>query len=238
MLLGRSDVGYPYGIPYISIQNAMWLVFFVGMGEVFLRFKAAGEEERQITLGLLPADLPDKILERHHLDTIENEVKEAALGEGHFLQRLIYRTIIQIKTSHSVELSHAIVNSSLDLMMHEVELRYNIIKYTVWLIPTLGFIGTVVGIADAMAVLVNPPVAASGARVAVEEWIKQPEMLQEITRQMGVAFYTTFVGLIQSAALLLAVNLAQGREEHALNRSGQYVLDHLTNRYVGKAHGA
>ena len=36
-------------------------------------------------------------------------------------------------------------NSSMELYQHETELRYNLLRYLVWLIPTLGFIGTVAG---------------------------------------------------------------------------------------------
>ena len=42
-------------------------------------------------------------------------------------------------------------NASLELFEHEVELRYNTLRYIVWLIPTLGFIGTAVGIALALS---------------------------------------------------------------------------------------
>ena len=51
----------------------------------------------------------------------------------------------------AIDKANNMFNSSLELFQHEVELRYNTLRYIVWLIPTLGFIGTVVGIALALS---------------------------------------------------------------------------------------
>ena len=89
-------------------------------------------------------------------------------------------------------------------------------------LPTLGFIGTIMGIADALAYAAgidNP---------------QDPTLLKEITKRLGVAFYTTLLALLQSAVLVFALHIAQGKEEMALNRSGQYCLDNLINRLYEK----
>ena len=39
----------------------------------------------------------------------------------------------------------------MDLFLHEIDLRYSMIRYVVWVIPSLGFIGTVIGISLALA---------------------------------------------------------------------------------------
>ena len=45
----------------------------------------------------------------------------------------------------------SVMNSSLELIAHRLDLRYSMLRYLVWLLPTLGFIGTVVGIAGALS---------------------------------------------------------------------------------------
>jgi len=93
------------------------------------------------------------------------------------------------------------------------------LRYLVWVIPTVGFIGTVIGIALAMS-LIDPNAAG------------QP--LGEIARALGVSFYTTLVALGESAILVLLLHLVQAREELAVNRAGHYTLVNLINRlYAG-----
>ena len=70
--------------------------------------------------------------------------------EGFFLQRLVARCILQFQSSKSIDRANALLNSSLDLMQHEVDNKYSTLRYLVWVIPTIGFIGTVVGIAASL----------------------------------------------------------------------------------------
>lgn len=104
--------------------------------------------------------------------------------------------------------------------MHRVDLRYTLLRYLTWVIPTVGFIGTVVGIALALA-MIDPSAAV------------QP--LGEIARALGVSFYTTLVALVDSAILVLLLQMVQAREELAVNAAGRYVLVNLINRlYSGQ----
>ena len=57
-----------------------------------------------------------------------------------------------------------------------------------------------------------------------------PEMMEQVTGDLGVAFYTTLLALLQSAVLMFAMHIMQEREEGALNRIGQYCLRNLVNR--------
>jgi biopolymer transport protein ExbB/TolQ len=97
-------------------------------------------------------------------------------------------------------------------------LRYNMIRYITWLIPSLGFIGTVIGIMLALNY--------AGDRANVES----PEMLYQVTERLGVVFSTTLVALVMAAIQVFLQNHNQGKEENTLNRSGQYCLDNLINR--------
>lgn len=216
-LLDRHTESFMY--PF-TIQNVMWLMFFIGCGELWVRFFGASSEMRQIGLDLLPED-ESLMLRAEDLGPIYRKIAGDD-GPEFFLQRLIKRCILQFQASRSVNQSNSLFNSSLELYQHEMELKYNMLRYLVWLIPTLGFIGTVVGIAFALdfAAGVEDP--------------QDPALLAEISGRLGVAFYTTLLALIQSAILMFALHIAQGREEMALNKSGQYCLDNLINRLYEK----
>ena len=152
-------------------------------------------------------------------------MNEGGYSEDAFLTRLINRTILQFQSSRSVSQANSILNSTLELCHHEVELRYNGLRFLVWFIPTLGFIGTVLGIAVALN---------TAAITDMNDNEAMAEMMPTMTRDLGVAFYTTLVALVQSACLVFALHVTQAREERALNRAGQYCLDNLINRLWDK----
>ena len=219
ILLDRTSSVYP-----LTIQNLMWLLFFSGIGDVVVRFLRGGTELRQVRLGLLPED-EETMLRAKDLGGIYADVRPSPLVESGFLQRLVGRVVLQFQGSRSVDQANALLNSSLELFQHELDLKYNMLRYLSWLIPTLGFIGTVVGIAKALSKAGGLPADNSDD---LREW------MEELTGSLALAFDTTLVALLLSAVLVFLMHLAQGREETALNRSGQYCLDNLINRLYEK----
>ncbi len=217
-LLDRHTENFPY--PF-TIQNVMWLMFWVGCGELWVRFNQAQLEMEQVAKRYLPED-DEVMLRARDLGSFYQKVRPMAEERPFYLQRLIMRCILQFQGSHSVNQANSLLNSSLELFQHELELKYAMLRYLVWLIPTLGFIGTVVGIAFALDYAAN-----------IED-PQDPTLLAEITGRLGVAFYTTLLALVQSALLVFALHIAQSREEMALNQSGQYCLDNLINRLYEK----
>ena len=216
ILFDRASTLYPF-----TIQNLMWLMFSAGIAEVLLRFNRANSEIKQLNARLLPED-DASILRSKDLIPIYRRIKNSKRHQDHRLQRIILRAIQQFQISQSANQSNSLVNSSLELMQHEIDLRYNMLRYVVWLIPTLGFIGTVIGIALALSAANDMPSLDDSE--AVQMWFGA------MTTKLGLAFNTTFLALVMAAILVLLQHIAQGREESGLNGIGQYVLDHLINR--------
>jgi biopolymer transport protein ExbB/TolQ len=203
-----------------AVQAFMWVAFFFGLGEVGLRLFACRQETSEIQRHYLP-EAPDVLLTAKDLVPIYRKVREAA--NGLFLTRMIERIILQFQTSKSVDRAASMLSSSLDLFMHEIDLRYNLLRFTVWLIPSLGFLGTVIGI-------------VAGLNIAAVQYVeKSGEIdLAVVTDALGIAFYTTWLGLLMSAILVFLMHIAQEIEEGAVNKSGQYCLDHLINKLYEK----
>lgn len=204
-----------------TIQCLMWVIFFIGLGELYIRVDRGIKEAQQLSLGILPED-DATMLQSKDLGPIYRSIKEEPDQRFYFLQRMVQRIILQFQAVQSVDQANSLMNSSLELMQHEVDLKYNMIRYITWLIPTLGFIGTVIGIALALTDASEMPSIQDSAAVAA--WLSQ------ITTSLSVAFYTTLVALLMSAVLVFITHIAQGREEMALNHAGQYCLDNLINR--------
>jgi len=212
-LIDKNPVYYPW-----TIQNLMWLVFFFGLGELWLRFIDGRADSGQLTRQYLPED-ERTVLRAGDLGGIYANVKASARSDELFMPRLIRRVILQFQSNRSVAQANSLLNSSLDLYMHEIDLRYNMLRYIMWLVPSLGFIGTVIGIALALNF--------AGAETTN---FQDPKLLSQLTDRLGVAFYTTLLALLQAAVLVFFMHLTQAREERALNRTGQYCMDNLINR--------
>jgi len=215
VLTDRGRSTYP-----LTVQNLMWLVFALGIGELIVRARDAAAERAELDQGYLPED-ETTILQAAELRLIYARARDAMRhdgpGAGRFLPRLIQRVVTQFQTNRSVDQANAVLTSSLELALHEIDLRYSMVRYVVWAIPTLGFIGTVVGISLALAF--------AGA---VD--LQDPNLLAELTKRLAVAFDTTLLALVMSAVLVLIQHVVQAYEERALNRAGAYCLDNLINR--------
>lgn len=208
---------YPFIYPF-TIQNLMHLILFAGLGEVYTRWRIARHEEAALAEKLLPESY-EVVLQSHDLAPIRKAVSSRYDAEHGFLASLVDISILQFLASRSVDQTVSVLNSSLELLIHRVDLRYSMLRYITWLIPTIGFIGTVIGIALSLN-LVDP-----GAET-------QP--LGDIANSLGVSFYTTLVALAESAILVFLLNIVQAKEERAVNFAGHYTLKNLINRlYAG-----
>lgn len=217
ILLDVQRASWPF-----TVQNILWLAFFAGIGELAIRWHAGRIEEGQLDRDYLPLEDSTVLRPGDDMTPIFQKVRTSRYRDVCFLPRLIERCVLNFNLSQSVDQVNALLNSSLELFLHELDLRYNMIRYITWLIPSLGFIGTVVGIMLALNY--------AGDRANVES----PEMLYEVTQRLGVAFSTTLLALVMASILVFLQNVIQAREEKTLNRAGQYCLDNLINRLYSR----
>ena len=85
------------------------------------------------------------------------------------------------------------------------------IRYIAWAIPSIGFIGTVRGIGDAL----------TQAHRAVQGDISG------VTEALGVAFNSTFVALLLSLGLMFVLHQLQLKQERQVLDTESYVDEHL-----------
>jgi biopolymer transport protein ExbB/TolQ len=95
-----------------------------------------------------------------------------------------------------------------------MESELSIIRYIAWAIPSVGFIGTVRGIGDALG----------QAHRAVEGDITG------VTASLGVAFNSTFIALVISIVLMFFVHQIQLMQERLVLDSERYVDHWLIRR--------
>ena len=215
ILLDINTKIFPY--PF-TIQNVMWVIFFVGLGELINRYRFIKFYSDEIDRHYLPEDDQTMLDSKDRGIIFQKVRKEKPDG----LAELIKLLVMQFQSSHSIAQTHTMLNSHLELRTMAMDIKYSMIRYIVRFIPTMGFIGTVVGIAAALA-------------FAGQADPESAEFLPGLTQQLGVAFYTTLVALFMSAVLVFIMHIVQGKEEGIIIDHGKYCLENLINRlYIEK----
>lgn len=212
----RSSAYYPF-----TIQNVMWIFFFVCLGEIYHRFLFTLANKRGLRSGYL-SEQPDVFYDMEDLIDIRKKTHD----KTDLVASLINILTIRYQISHKdVSETHQMLNSQLELLQFKMDVDYNMVRYICWLIPSLGFIGTVVGISNTLA--------AAGIPGAADK----SDFLTILTTNLAFAFDTTLVALIMSAFLVYLMHLVQGMEERIVERCGNYCLNNLINKLISKLDG-
>ncbi|MDX1389265.1 MAG: MotA/TolQ/ExbB proton channel family protein, partial [Acidobacteriota bacterium] len=103
--------------------------------------------------------------------------------------------------------AHAVAESESERLDSELSM----VRYIAWAIPTIGFIGTVRGIAEALG----------QAQKAVEGDIAG------VTQSLGVAFNSTFIALLISIVLMFLLHQLQLQQERLVLETETYLDQNL-----------
>jgi biopolymer transport protein ExbB/TolQ len=105
--------------------------------------------------------------------------------------------------------------------------RFTLTKYILYLLPVIGFIGTVEGISKALMNI-------SRVLPMVKDLDGFMGNLTSVTSALQIAFDSTLLALFLSAALMLVQTLVYRRSEDLLARVDRWVVEHVVPR-VGTA---
>ena len=123
----------------------------------------------------------------------------------------------RFSTTGNVQDASTVAYKLCESASERMESELSIIRYIAWAIPSIGFIGTVRGIGDALA----------QAHRAVEGDITG------VTASLGVAFNSTFIALILSIFLMFIIHQVQSKQESLVLDTERYSDDWLLKRLKG-----
>lgn len=203
--------------PYpLTIQNFMIIMFGIGMGDVFFRLREAKKGTTVIKEKLLPEDARTVLTEKD-LPVVIKRLQDTSGVRNSFLGIVIHECIFRFYSNKAVDQTHTVLSSMVDMEMNKLDLKYTMLRYIAWLLPTVGFIGTVLGISKALEL-----VGESAENLTAG--------LSKISATLAIAFNTTLIALVLSSILVFFIHIAQQREEDTINDSAKYCLRNLINR--------
>ena len=205
-------------VPFVLVLLLGWSFSILA-----LKMRKLRRQKRAMLLDVLPESIGtditvynvEKFL-RHIAELPQNLqesliVKRIQLGLQHF----------QVRQSNPEVANMLMTQSEMDA--NTISSSYSALKVFLWAIPILGFIGTVIGISNAVS-------GFSGSLEAAQNIEVLKDSLNSVTMGLAVAFDTTLVALVMSLIVSFPSSAMQKNEEDLLGYVDAYCNENLLKR--------
>lgn len=214
-----------------AIQYFTIFAFWFAMGMLMLKSFKLRKERKAFELDyiLRLSQGPDAAGTQTMLGDAGEVSENADFTEGRLiLVNRINKAIKQIRINSNPADVANVLTTVAETDAAIIDSSYVMIKYMVWAIPVIGFIGTIMGMTHAIG---SFDAVLQGMGDAGFAGVK--EGLGRVTGGLAVAFDTTFLALILSAVVNLFANGLQKQEEDLLSDVEGFTTDNIINRYSG-----
>ncbi|MDR1592997.1 MAG: MotA/TolQ/ExbB proton channel family protein [Prevotellaceae bacterium] len=202
-------------MPEGLIQGFTYLLFVFGMIEIYWLNSRASREKDAFSLHLLP-EKENWVLSVEDINQLKLNVQQVERSGRFYLTDLVKKCCTKYRLSKSSSEVLGLTDAQIRIYQSEMESEQSFIRYVAWAIPSVGFIGTVIGIA---------------ASLGYTKDASTPEGIEKVTSMLAVAFDTTLVALILSIFLMYAVHHLQRKQDALFLRINDYVIENLINRF-------
>lgn len=201
-------------MPLGIIQGATFFLFIFGLFEIFYVRNQFIKETDSFKAGFLP-EKENWVLSPDDVNEIKLRIIKHEKNSKYLLTDVIKKCCIKYRLNKSSSEALELLESQVKIYQLKSDGEQSLIKYVAWAIPSVGFIGTVIGIAGSLGL-------ANEANT--------PEGIKAVTDMLAVAFDTTLVALILSLVLMYAIYSLQEREDTYFANLSSYVIENLINR--------
>ena len=198
-------------------QEACFILMFWALAIMVFKARQILRERALLEMDLVPIAEGMRILPE---DTREFARQVQALPEDHqrmLLPRALINALRRFNSTRAIQDVSSSTNMVFEAEADRLESELSMILYISWAIPSIGFIGTVRGIGEALA----------QADKAVQGDIAG------VTQSLGVAFNSTFIALLISIFLMFLVYQLQLLQERLVFDSQNYLDDKLIRHMKG-----
>jgi len=192
-------------------QEACFILMFWALAIMGYKAVKITAERRLLDVDLVPVAEGMRILPE---DTREFARQVQQLPDNQqqlLLPRALLNALRRFNSTHNIQDGSSSTNTICESEAERLESELSMIRYISWAIPSIGFIGTVRGIGEALA----------QADKAVQGDIAG------VTQSLGVAFNSTFIALLISIFLMFLVYQLQLLQERLVFDTQAYCDDKL-----------
>ena len=193
------------------IQHATFVAFFWAIFEIKKRYNDVGKEFKHFSCQILPTGkkhllLPSDVPEIHHRS--EDYLKKKGPS---VLVEMISHATLKYRSTNSIPELMDLISLQTQINQEKSESSLSNLRYLSWVIPSIGFIGTVLGISQALS-------------------IAHTSDMNAISQTLGVAFDTTLVSLILSVVSNWQFHRLQESTDKLHAEAREFVIHNLVNR--------
>lgn len=205
-------------VPYAIVFLTFW-----SMAILLLKLWKLLSQRQSLTYDLLPQH-ESRIIHSGNIARFRKHIEQLPLNPRRdFLVRRVLLALDHVDARGDVQEVGEILQSQGDIDGARVDGSYTMLHVFIWAVPILGFIGTVLGISDAVSQF-------SGSLEGAEDLDVIKQSLAGVTSGLALAFDTTLVALAMSMVIMFPANTLQKAEEDLLISIDQYCNDHLLQR--------
>tara|TARA_X000001036_G_C20564924_1_gene760098 strand:- start:120 stop:914 length:795 start_codon:yes stop_codon:yes gene_type:complete len=192
-------------------QEACFVLMFWAISLMLLKGQQNISERRVLQMNLVKTLEETSILPQ---DTREYARPIQALNEDYqksLIARAILTALHRFRSTENIQDASNAIQNACDAEAEKLESELSMIRYIAWAIPSIGFLGTVRGIGQALG---QAHQAVGGEITAV-------------TQSLGVAFNSTFVALLISILIMFLMHQLQLAQERLTQEVHSYCDDKL-----------
>lgn len=213
-LLNRIGVMLGGEMPGGLIQGMIYFMFFYGWFEMRNMSRNADQEAKGLERSILP-EREQQVLLPQDVNEIKLRMIDMESKEKSNLTDLIKKACTKFRSSNNVGEVMDMVKTQISIYTRKSDSEQSLVRYILGAIPSVGFIGTVLGIAASLG-------SAGEAMTS--------EGLEGVTSMLYVAFDTTLVALVFGLILMYFYHGLQQKVENLYIDLESYVIENLVNR--------
>ncbi len=201
-------------MPEGIIQGCTYFLFFFGMLEIYALLNKLSLEEDAFSAHFLP-ETENWVMDAEDVNKLKLNIQKVEHSKKYYLTDLIKKACIKYRLTKSSAEVLGLVDSQIRIYSSDMDSEASFISYTAWAIPSVGFIGTVLGIAGSLG---------------YANQASTPEGIEKVTSMLGVAFDTTLIALFLSLILMYFIHYLQKRQDAFFGRLNSYLIENFVNR--------
>lgn len=213
------DIFLERGIPTYFI-----VIFFCwSLSILFVKGSKLREQRRALTIKPVPVD-PDFVLNRETANEVLLRLRSIVDNTGHYvLLNRVDRALSNLQNIGRIGDVSEILRSQAEYDENQLSSSFTLLNGFLWSTPVFGFVGTVLGLSEAVRGFGGTLQGASDLSVLKGS-------LQTVTGGLGVAFETTLVALVCALATQLLISAMQMRESRFLDECNDYCHAHIISK--------
>lgn len=204
-------------------QHAVVVLFFWSLAILVFKRSKLRLQRRAFDVRVLP-DEPGFVISPSTVDQVLDRIREIADDPRHFMVlNRVEMALSNLRNLGRVGDVEEILRSQASQDESQMETSYALLQGFVWAIPVLGFIGTVLGLSQAIGSFTA--VLGTGEDVSAITGA-----LGKVTAGLATAFDTTLVALVAALIIQLLMVMTKKSEEEFLDEAMEYGIRNIVGR--------